>query len=166
MCCCFFIHPDLCLFSIHTYWYSLYKHTIYKASVLIQIVTCKYRQRISGCFSYFLPSSCLCLFSIHCTITAWWISTNPDRSCIHWRLNLITEISMHPVLSVCPDLRIDRMIIGFINFLWVRVIRNQGLYSLKWDHIGILIINLKQSDNRLRFMMGIPIPIRQCLLRQ
>ena len=44
----------------------------------------------------------------------------------------------------------------------------QVLYSLRRRRltgIGIPIINLRQSDNRLRFRMGIPILIRQRLLR-
>ena len=47
------------------------------------------------------------------------------------------------------------------------VYQTWGLYSLKRKHltgIGIPMINLRQSDDRLRFIMGILIPTRQCLL--
>ena len=43
----------------------------------------------------------------------------------------------------------------------------QGLYSLRRHRhisIGIPIINLRRSSDRLRFIMGIPIPIRRRLL--
>ena len=45
----------------------------------------------------------------------------------------------------------------------------QGLYSL-WRRrlisIGIPIINLRRSSDRLRFIMGIPIPVRRRLLSE
>ena len=44
-----------------------------------------------------------------------------------------------------------------------------GIYSLKRRRvtgIGILIINLRQSYDRLRFTMGIPIQIKRCLLSE
>ena len=44
-----------------------------------------------------------------------------------------------------------------------------GLYSLRRRHlsgIGIPIINLRRSDDRLRFIMGIPILIRRRLLSE
>ena len=44
-----------------------------------------------------------------------------------------------------------------------------GLYSLRrrrLTSIGIPIINLRRSDDRLRFIMGIPILIRRCLLSE
>ena len=43
----------------------------------------------------------------------------------------------------------------------------QGLYSLRKHRlvdIGIPITNLRRSSDRLRFVMGIPIPTRQRLL--
>ena len=45
----------------------------------------------------------------------------------------------------------------------------QGLYSLRRRRltgIGIPIINLRRSDDRLRFIMGIPILIRRRLLSE
>ena len=45
----------------------------------------------------------------------------------------------------------------------------QGLYSLRRPHltgIGIPIINLRRSDDRLRFIMGISILIKRCLLSE
>ena len=36
----------------------------------------------------------------------------------------------------------------------------------RFTGIGIHIINLRRSDDRLRFMIGIPIPIRRCLLSE
>ena len=42
-----------------------------------------------------------------------------------------------------------------------------GLYSLRIRRltgIGIPMINLRRFDDRLRFIMGIPILIRRCLL--
>ena len=45
----------------------------------------------------------------------------------------------------------------------------QGLYSLRRRcliSIGIPIINLRWSSDRLRFIMGIPIPVRRCLLSE
>ena len=47
--------------------------------------------------------------------------------------------------------------------------QQKGLYSLTGRRligIGIPIINLSRSDDRLRFIMGIPIPIRQYLLNE
>ena len=47
--------------------------------------------------------------------------------------------------------------------------RNQGLYSLRRHRlisIGIPIINLRRSSDRLRFIMGIPIPVRRRLLSE
>ena len=44
-----------------------------------------------------------------------------------------------------------------------------GLYSLRRRRLtgmGIPIINLRRSDDRLRFIMGIPILIRRCLLSE
>ena len=44
-----------------------------------------------------------------------------------------------------------------------------GLYSLRRRRlisIGIPIINLRRSSDRLRFIMGIPIPVRQRLLSE
>ena len=44
-----------------------------------------------------------------------------------------------------------------------------GLYSLRRRHlisIGIPIINLRRSSDRLRFIMGIPIPVRRRLLSE
>ena len=44
-----------------------------------------------------------------------------------------------------------------------------GVYSLRRRRltgIGILMINLRRSDDRLRFIMGIPILIRRRLLRE
>ena len=44
-----------------------------------------------------------------------------------------------------------------------------GLYSLRRRRlisIGILIINLRRSSDRLRFIMGIPIPVRRRLLSE
>ena len=44
-----------------------------------------------------------------------------------------------------------------------------GLYSLRRRRlisIGIPIINLRRSSDRLRFIMGIPIPVRRCLLSE
>ena len=45
----------------------------------------------------------------------------------------------------------------------------QGLYSIircRLIGIGIPIINLRRLSDRLRFIMGIPIPIRWCLLSE
>ena len=45
----------------------------------------------------------------------------------------------------------------------------QGLYSLKRRRLislGIPIINLRRSSDRLRFIMGIPIPVRRHLLSE
>ena len=45
----------------------------------------------------------------------------------------------------------------------------QGLYSLRRRRlisIGIPIINLRRSSGRLRFIMGIPIPVRRRLLSE
>ena len=45
----------------------------------------------------------------------------------------------------------------------------QGLYSLRRRRlisIGIPIINLRRSWDRLRFIMGIPIPVRRRLLSE
>ena len=45
----------------------------------------------------------------------------------------------------------------------------QGLYSLRRRRlisIGIPIINLRRSSDRLRFIMGIPIPVRRRLLSE
>ena len=45
----------------------------------------------------------------------------------------------------------------------------QGLYSLRRRrliNIGIPIINLRRSSDRLRFIMGIPIPVRRRLLSE
>ena len=50
--------------------------------------------------------------------------------------------------------------------LWWSV---QGLYSLRRCRlisIGIPIINLRRSSDRLRFIMGIPIPVRRRLLSE
>ena len=50
-----------------------------------------------------------------------------------------------------------------------RSLHVQGLYSLGRHclrGIGIPIINLRRSDDRLRFIMGIPILIRRCLLSE
>ena len=46
------------------------------------------------------------------------------------------------------------------------LIKHLGCYSLKrrLTGIGIPIINLRRSDGRLRFIMAIPIPLRQCFL--
>ena len=41
-----------------------------------------------------------------------------------------------------------------------------GLYSLCLISIGIPIINLRRSSDRLRFIMGIPIPVRRRLLSE
>ena len=44
-----------------------------------------------------------------------------------------------------------------------------GLYSLRrrrFISIGISIINLRRSSDRLRFIMGIPIPVRRSLLSE
>ena len=44
---------------------------------------------------------------------------------------------------------------------------HQGLYSLRRRRligIGIPIINLRRSSDRLRFIMGIPIPVRRPIL--
>ena len=44
-----------------------------------------------------------------------------------------------------------------------------GLYSLRRRpliSIGIPIINLRRSSDRLRFIMGIPIPVKRCLLSE
>ena len=52
--------------------------------------------------------------------------------------------------------------------LWL-VWRIQGLYSLtrrRLISIGIPIINLRRSSDRLRFIMGIPIPVRRRLLSE
>ena len=58
----------------------------------------------------------------------------------------------------------------FIVFYWsFTVIYSQGLYSLRRRRlmgIGIPIINLRRSDDRLRFIMGIPLLIRRCLLSE
>ena len=45
----------------------------------------------------------------------------------------------------------------------------QGLYSLRRRRlisIGILIINLRRSSDRLRFILGIPIAVRRHLLSE
>ena len=47
--------------------------------------------------------------------------------------------------------------------------KHQGLYSLRRHRltgIGIPMINLRRSDDRLRFIMGIPIPVRRRLLSE
>ena len=53
-----------------------------------------------------------------------------------------------------------------LNLEYVLIIM-LGLYSLKRSRltrIGIPIINLRWSSNHHRFIMGIPIPIKHCLL--
>ena len=45
----------------------------------------------------------------------------------------------------------------------------QGLCSLKRRRLTVLeipIINLRRSDDRPRFIMGIPIPIRRCIISE
>ena len=54
------------------------------------------------------------------------------------------------------------------NFVWLRYVV-PGLYSLRRRRltgIGIPMINLRRSDDRLRFIIGIPILIRRCLLSE
>ena len=53
---------------------------------------------------------------------------------------------------------------------WSKLVRSSGdlgLYSLRRRRlisIGIPIVNLRRSSDRLRFIMGIPIPVRRRLL--
>ena len=56
-----------------------------------------------------------------------------------------------------------------INQQWYHESQIQGLYSLRRHRlisIGIPIINLRRSSDRLRFIMGIPIPVRRRLLSE
>ena len=56
--------------------------------------------------------------------------------------------------------------IPIINLRWSSCAKMLGLYSLKMHCLmgmGIPIINLRQSEDCCRFIMSIPIPIRQCL---
>ena len=56
---------------------------------------------------------------------------------------------------------------AFGTTVWRQSHVKQGLYSLRRHRlisIGIPIINLKRSSDRLRFIMGIPIPVRRRLL--
>ena len=55
-----------------------------------------------------------------------------------------------------------------IGYCWTQIsttlYKNQGLYSLKTHHVtgtGIPIINPRQSDDRLRCIMGTPKPVRR-----
>ena len=70
-------------------------------------------------------------------------------------------------LEVChlaSVLALEVMVMGLL--LWLAP--SQGLYSLRRRlmSIGIIIINLRRSSDRLRFIMGILIPVRRRLLSE
>ena len=53
-----------------------------------------------------------------------------------------------------------------LTLLWIMLLDFYSLRRHRLTGIGIPIINLRRSDDRLRFIMGIPILIRRRLLRE
>ena len=50
-----------------------------------------------------------------------------------------------------------------------KILSHAGMHLIIYPYnisIGIPIINLRRSSDRLRFIMGIPIPVRRCLLSE
>ena len=78
------------------------------------------------------------------------------------------EVNMDTQRSrICP--RIYNYIHLYVQCIPTGTTYNQGLYSLRRRRlisIGIPIINLRRSSDRLRFIMGIPIPVRRRLLSE
>ena len=74
------------------------------------------------------------------------------------------EVAVHPRQTfICVPLKHISMSHKYkvVQLWW-----GQDNYSLKthcFIGIGIRILNLRQSSDRLRFIMGIPIPAKQCL---
>ena len=76
-----------------------------------------------------------------------------------WMLCILLLIKM--LLTIQGNLYLWHMSLHFIAF--------QGLYSLRrlcLISIGIPIINLRWSSDHLRFIMGIPIPVRRRVLSE
>ena len=65
-----------------------------------------------------------------------------------------------------PKVFFHNIMVCLVKLKWMHI---QGIYSLRRRRltgIGIPIINLRRSDDRLRFIMGIPILIRRRLLNE
>ena len=73
-----------------------------------------------------------------------------------------------PLYSLWHHPNVQDIMIQLCQLSWYVENRNQGFYSLKCrlTGIGIPIINLRRSDDRLRFIMGIPILTRQRLFSE
>ena len=78
------------------------------------------------------------------------------------------EVNMDTQRShICPC--IYNYIHHYVQCIPTGTTYNQGLYSLRRRRlisIGIPIINLRRSSDRLRSIMGIPIPVRRRLLSE
>ena len=79
-----------------------------------------------------------------------------------WLIDVSSDSLLYPFCSV------DRVTLAVVvTACPYRLI--QGLYSLRIRRLismGIPIINLRRSSDRLRFIMGIPIPVRRRLLSE
>ena len=75
----------------------------------------------------------------------------------------------HPgQIAVLTRFRLPRSPLGLVWYLSASGSMPLGLYSLRRRLIskGIPILNLRRSSDRLRFIMGIPIPVRRRLLSE
>ena len=91
------------------------------------------------------------------------ISTqNFPISFLQWKfLHLYWDFFLEVQLTICQHC--------IRKWLDTKQVTTQGLYLLKTHclaSIGIPIINLRWSNDHLKFIMGIPIPIRWCLLSE
>ena len=106
----------------------------------------------------------------------WMITSIPHRSCISHSALINLVHAFYGDGSSAGTGKLDIFLSGHEWFLFTFVddiIQNHqwdlGLYSLRRHcliSIGIPIINLRRSIDRLRFIMGIPLPIRQRLFSE